>query len=388
MSPLKYNQGKYKWRVFAPPGYEGAEGRRPYYFESKEKAQAFCDSVKRWDAARKGKVRGIKIDDADINWLGFLKNELGTLSSLPDVIRHWKRTSAELAEKMSVVDLCDAFLTFQEAKNLKPTTIAEIRSKLRRFSLTYGPEPVHEVSPLEMQKYLLTLPAGWTRKGHFKWLRQMFSYAKDRKATAENPFDSFDAPPRVITEPGIYRPSDMERLLTTADDQFPELVPWLALLGFNFLRQCELVPAYAGDPVLQWSDFLLTQDPPQILVRADVAKQTRRESGNKRPIPIQDAASHWIMPELLFTRSGAVVPFATERKFQIEKRKLFAAAEVEGVTNGLRHSCISYYLAANRETGIALTAQWAGNSEQVSRSFYDARLMPEDGAKWFGIRRK
>src|SRR6202011_2678064 len=112
------------------------------------------------------------------------------------------------------------------------------------FRLRYGGEMVHEIEPAEMHRYLLTLTEGWTRKGHYKWLRNMFDFGKDIKATSTNPFALIDAPEIIFKEIAIYKPEEFERLLVTADREHPELVPWLALLGFNFMRQCELVPAY------------------------------------------------------------------------------------------------------------------------------------------------
>lgn len=54
-------------------------------------------------------------------------------------------------------------------------------------------------------------------------------------------------------------------------------------------------------------------------------------------------------------------------------------------TSGLRHSCISYALAANPEHGVALVSQWAGNSEATIRKHYRRLLKPDQGKAWFAI---
>ena len=61
------------------------------------------------------------------------------------------------------------------------------------------------------------------------------------------------------------------------------------------------------------------------------------------------------------------------------------AANVDRIANGLRHSCISYSLAANPEHGVALTAQWAGNSENTIRHHYRRLLKKADGDAWFAV---
>jgi len=58
---------------------------------------------------------------------------------------------------------------------------------------------------------------------------------------------------------------------------------------------------------------------------------------------------------------------------------------VPRIPNGLRHSCISYSLAANPEHGVALTSQWAGNSEVTIRKHYRRLLRQADGKMWFGL---
>ena len=58
---------------------------------------------------------------------------------------------------------------------------------------------------------------------------------------------------------------------------------------------------------------------------------------------------------------------------------------MDRIANGLRHSCISYWLAANPEHGVALTAQWAGNSENTIRHHYRRLLKKADGDAWFAV---
>jgi hypothetical protein len=386
MSPIKHKgRPSTPWKVFAPPGYDGAETRKPYYFATQQAAKDFCKSLEKWQSSRKGRVVANIVTDADHGWLQYLRNELPSLSIIPEVVTHWKKTAAIVTQKISVLDLCEQFMAHKQGAGLAPNTLAEIRSKLKAFSSAFGNHPAFEISPVQMRDYLLTLPSGWTRKGHYKWLRNMFEFAEQQKIVSESPMRSLKAPPRSFSDIQIYSIEDIEKLLKTADSEFPELLPWLAICAFNFTRTCELVPIYAGDTVLNWSEVLFELQEPFIRIRGEVAKQTRRDSGCARDIPLQESTAHWIYPCKL--ASGSVMPFATERRFQIAKKLLFQNAGVEPISNGLRHSCLSYFIAANQATGIALTAQYAGNSEQVSRSFYIKSLPPSEGRRYLSIRR-
>ena len=45
------------------------------------------------------------------------------------------------------------------------------------------------------------------------------------------------------------------------------------------------------------------------------------------------------------------------------------------------------YIAKYPETGVTLTARYAGNSESIARTHYLAWLSQETGEKWFAVRR-
>jgi integrase len=387
MKPIKRTTGRYKWVVYAPPGFQGVPKRRPYRFIAKEQAYAFCANVERWQLDKRGGTTSLAVTDAEKNWLGFLKNELdGNLSLLPTIVAHYKKTAA-LPNKATVHELCERWLAWKEQQGLNVRTIrSDIKSKLTYFSAVHGDMYAHEVTPALLQKFLVTIPGNWTRKGYHKWLSQMFGWAKIQHLVGINPFDDLDVPQTPLGEPPIYTIENAKKLLAAADKQHPELLPWLILGGWNFCRTCELVPAYAGDPVLQWSDFLLDRPDPQIYIRPEVAKQTRSDSGCSRYIPVMPAAAYWLRDHL--KKSGPVVPFGTERKHGIAKAKLFTAAGVLPVDNGLRHSCISYWLAKDPENGVAATAKFAGNSEAISRRHYTKALTPDMGQTWWNLERK
>ncbi len=390
MKPIRYNRGRYKWRVDVPPKWQGAEKRRSFYFESKEQALALCARVQQWKLNRSGGIQVHNVADSDLWVVPYLKNELGDLGRITAIIDDWKRTSKQLTAKLTVSELIDKFGEYQTAKGLQRNTLAEMMSKLNQFRVAFGNHPAHEFTSTDGDLYLLEKPSGWTRKGHYKWLHQMYDYAVEHGSAVKNPFEGIKSPKAGDSEIETYTPEEFRRLLKTADDQFPELLPWLCLIGFNFLRQCELIPIYTGDPVLQWSDFRPNSKPPLIEIRGEVAKQTSRKKGGWRWPPLQEALVHWLRldehPERL-EQPGPVIPYKTERRFQYAKTKLFLAAGVETVDNGLRTSCTTYFIAAHPETGRALMAEWAGHTETVSRQFYDANYPPELGNQWLSIRR-
>jgi hypothetical protein len=65
-------------------------------------------------------------------------------------------------------------------------------------------------------------------------------------------------------------------------------------------------------------------------------------------------------------------------------QKVFEKCEViRFISNGLRKSAISYYLAAHPQVGIGQVADWTGNSESSARQYYVKLLTKEQGEAWF-----
>jgi len=54
--------------------------------------------------------------------------------------------------------------------------------------------------------------------------------------------------------PEILTPAQFKTLLETAEEEVPELIPFLAMAGFAGVRRSELVREYTEDQVLKWED--------------------------------------------------------------------------------------------------------------------------------------
>jgi hypothetical protein len=79
--------------------------------------------------------------------------------------------------------------------------------------------------------------------------------------------------------------------------------------------------------------------------------------------------------------SGDCIPIR-QQEFSKLWIEMTDKAEVPRISNAMRHSAISYSLSANPEHGVALTAQWAGNSEATIRKHYRRLIKPEVAARW------
>jgi integrase len=167
----------------------------------------------------------------------------------------------------------------------------------------------------------------------------IFAYGREQRALVLSPFEDIDRPEVAYTVPEILEPAKFKQLLATAEEEVPELIPFLAMAGFAGLRRSELVREHAEDQVLRWEDINWQKQ--LITVRHEVAKQTSRKMGNRRFIPMEAALLHWLSPY-------PMVDSAVRRRM----KKLRLASKVNPPTNALRHSYASYWLARSSKEGL------------------------------------
>jgi integrase len=361
--------------VFIPRKLSPTGKRQAKYFPSKNQALKFVQEFK--EETREHGRSGVSAQDRE--WIAFARNKLGNLSLLPEVIRHWERTGAHLepmATEAAVNTYFDAILP-----NYKRVTRYDVTSRLGKFASHFGKKPLHEIRPADVEDFLGTISAGGNRWSSFKRLRPFFKFAKRRNWVSVNVTEEIPAPKVEPPSREVYSVSDFHSLLWMAEGHYPDLLPFIVLAGYCFLRTAELVKTFREDKVLRWQNILWDENPPVIHVPNEIAKSTRSAS-DERFIPLISAAVRWLSP--IRKDQGEVMPMSSSRFWDLWA-ELTDLGGVPRIPNGLRHSCISYSLAANPEHGVALTSQWAGNSEVTIRKHYRRLLRQADGKMWFGL---
>jgi site-specific recombinase XerD len=373
MKPFKHSSGR--WAVMIPAKLSDTGIREMRYYSSEAKAR---EDIKGFKQEKREHGRS-GVTSEERHWINVARNELGDLSILPEVIRHWKRTGEKL-NQIEIKDAVKEFLDSAEKDYPNRRTLNDIKERLEKFKTAFSARLVHEVSTTEIEKYLESYPSGWHRWSEHKRLKPFFKVARRRRWVASDPMEELPTPKTPTPERQIYTVEQFSNLLWFSELMYESILPYVVLCGFCFLRTAELVRMYANEKVLRWEHVLW--DDGLIHVPHGVAKSTRRESGDERYIPLNDAAKLWLQP--IRKESGDCVPHSAS-KFGELWRKMTDKAKVPRIDNGLRHSAISYSLAAYPENGVALTSQWAGNSEKTIRKHYRRLLKPEQGKAWFAV---
>src|SRR5258706_746084 len=373
--------GQY-FRVMAPAGFEDNPDRKAHYCSTKNAASDLKARIRKWKINQLVPGDTLEISDTDKRWIGYLRAEIGNLDQVPEIVAHWKATAMRVTNSATVLEMCDQYLESRKSDGLGVKTMRDIRYRLKQFSDSYGHFKAQEIRTPLMRSFLGVIPIGNSRRNAYKWLRPAFDFAKEQRMTAENPLIAIKRPEKGKARPEIYTPEAFAILLKIADQSLREVLPLLVLSGFAGCRSVELMAESVKRPTLRWEDILW--DEKLIHIGEEVAKETSRESGDERFIPMEEALIHWLEPYR--ETSGRIIE-QSESAFRKVIRKLFKKAEIELIKNGPRHSYASYFLAANGKQGVGQLATNMGNSEAVAKAHYIKMLKPGEGQAWFALRR-
>jgi hypothetical protein len=145
---------------------------------------------------------------------------------------------------------------YREGKGLDKATLSEDRYISRRLQKHLGGYMAHELGVAEIRSFLDTAKTSDSLKHKlYKVGSLIFAYGKEQRVLVLNPFDEIDRPKVAYTVPEILEPVQFKSLLETAEEEVPELIPFLAMAGFAGVRRSELVREYAEDQVI-WKHLL------------------------------------------------------------------------------------------------------------------------------------
>jgi integrase len=367
------------WFLTVPARYAQSGKREVHYFKSQNAGKEW---ISRFNAEQ-AEHGNASVTGEERRWINFCRDQIGDLSLLPKILEHWKATGSDSIKPMLVREVRERFLQWRPAQGRwSPSTAEDTKSRLGIFQAAFQDRFIHTLTATELEDFLSSRGAAGTQVKFFNKLRPLFRYAKRHRFLALDPMENIEPASIDYQEIEIYTPEELQRMLVVTEQLYPDLVPFIALMAFGFMRTEELVRRFGGDVVLEWSAFDWQEN--QIFVPHSVAKKAKNNSGNDRPIPFNPALLHWLEPYV--KESGRVVERA-KVPAQRALRKIRRTAGVRDIANGLRHSCLTYWMAANGEESIGTVARWSGNSPAIAKRHYVATVKRAEGAAWQAIRR-
>lgn len=315
-----------------------------------------------------------------------LRRESGG-ASLRDAVNFFLANSKNKRFEPQTFSACVAsFLESQRANNISGIQIKTLAKHFRRFEKEFGNFKIHELSALEIGKWLgsrknETTGEPWsvkTRRSVRGSLVSLSLYAqKILKAIPDNGATEF----QNVTNPKadakeeveIYDPTQLKKLLCTAINADFELIPGLVTGNLCGLRPYEFHAEGLDRSPLRWEDFNW-QD-----AKLHVTGQKIRSKAT-RDIPLQAAALAWLAP--FKGEKGAIWKY--KKAYEDKMNALRKKADVPSYHDGFRHSYASYRIRQAKQD-LPLVAAEMGNSPQELLNSYKRNVTDADAARWFSI---
>ena len=379
------------WRVTYDAEQDGKPVRLRKSFAKEDAAWTFAEE-KELEISNHG-IRFGDIPAEVRRAYDYFRDQFAELAGIgAEVPRFEDMISAALAEirtkhnqakenQIPVAEVVAEFLAYKKTR-VKSRQLANLTDQLKRFAKDYGTSPVSSITTAQVEKWLSGLRSRRNpdklkvtpflsplSRNHYRAaLHALFGYASTpaRALCAFNPVSSLEPEQVEAAEPQAYSPEDATKIMQTALDHKPELLPVLALGLFAGLRVSE---AQAFD-----------------LAKLDRKANEFRVNSNKtggRIVSFTAACKAWMGAQ---TRNKGKAWLKSPRTMVDEMTELFTLAKVEQIDNGARHSFISYQCAKTGD--VAQVADDVGNSPGTIKNHYRAIVTKAAATKYFAIRPK
>ena len=286
--------------------------------------------------------------------------------SLIEAASFYMRHHANGVTGRLVAEAIEDFWYAKKAGGRSAVYLKDIRYRMGGFSKTFNME-VRQLVAQDIADYLEGLqlrPRSFNN--HLSMLRTFFRFCQARGWLSKHAdlLALIERRSATGSDIEIFTPSELRGLLAAAP---PHVATCLAIQAFAGVRTAELLR-------LRWHD--LERRSGHIEITAKQAKTAAR-----RLIPILPNLAAWlhVAPH---NGNERLWPRSSNRYFEAQKQ----AASKAGIcwkANALRHSFISYRLAATLDT--AKVALEAGNSPAMIFRHYRELATEAEAADWFGI---
>lgn len=324
------------------------------------------------------KLTSDKLRDA-IDALAILNGRGSLLEAAKLYVSEWRRQQKDVP----VIDtLTKRYLDSSKGAGLRPSTIHELQTRLRKFAQSFGQQRADEITATDIQKWLdgMKTDSGASlsanSKKHYRYaLSGMFNFAIDRDLLSENP-----AARKTRSRRGtdtryddytcqILSLNQTRRLLAAARDTVPNMLIPVTLGLFAGLRTAEIRR-------LSWDNIDMARG--IIKITAAIAKKR-----SVRNVTIPANLLKWLMLE--GDRTGPVAP-QTEGAWRYHHDKLKTEAALQDWPhNALRHSFGSYHVEATGDPGKTAWEMGHRDAGDLLFEHYRQLTTKEDAAEYWKI---
>jgi len=332
------------WMVRIPPGLWQLEGQKKKFFDKESVAKSYKERLGRLMVNYQ--LQAAALTDAQRLEAHDCFGQLEPLGvTLRAAVEHYIGYLSKAGKSVALRQLVEEFLAAKKQDGVSRRYVADLKSKLGRFALSFGERLVCDITSQQLDEWLRSLDVNViSRDAYRRNLGVMFELARRRGYCAQNVAAEIRFSKRHKDEVTVLSPRQIARLLQVCSS---ELVPYIAICAFAGLRPSEAER-------LDWRDIHLEAG--QIEVKARNAK-TRRH----RLVPIQRNLKEWLS---LYRRNTGRVIFS-RRKFRDAYRK---AGFVKWPLDVMRHSFGTYRLPILK-SAEALALEMGNSPDVIFRHY-------------------
>ena len=262
--------------------------------------------------------------------------------------------------RVSLREMVERYQESRRRLGVSKVWLDTIRGKTSAMLKRFPPEKCELPSGREIVDWIEEIYSSpVTKNTTLKTIKAFAAWAVKEKLVGCESISCMELWKVPASEVEIYTPNELKQILSVA----PALtIPFLVLGAFGGLRTAETMR-------MDWSEIDLERG--RLVVCASKAKTAAR-----RVVPISENLKAWLKPH---AKSAGPVVLGSQGRLH----STLHAMESPLKRNALRHSYISYRLAAINDTPrVALEC---GNSPQIIFKHYRELVAPEEAKAWFEI---
>jgi integrase len=289
--------------------------------------------------------------------------------TIADAVAFYVKHLEASKKSVTIRALADEYLAFQKSYNRSEAHQRDLRGRFNRFCLVFGDRLVHEITSIEIRKWLFDLKvAPKTFNNYRDRIGFLFGYgiAQGYLEKGKNPVDDRI---KKMTEDDwpveIFTVDEVSRILECAS---PEILPLFAIGAFAGVRTSELLQ-------LEWNDVHFHTG--HLDIRAGVAK-----SGRSRFFKLEPNLVEWLTP---YAQETGRIWKGTEDMFRNVRKAMCGKAGITWVQNGLRHSFASYHIAKNQNQNQLADLLGHLDSRLIFSNYRAVVKIPGEADRYFAL---
>lgn len=350
-----YDFFEVRWRV----------GKRVLRRYRTDFSQAVSEAQDVYSSLEAGKQEVSEIPSSNLLYLSECQKRLGDTPmhvAVEFYLQHFKAVTARRVD-----EAIKEFIDLQRERGCSDRYVGTLENRLEPFGTHFSPRNTHEILKDEIYSYLKDKQ--WSPKTQSNFLGTFMSFARyccekhylSKQALGE--LQSIPVAKEKTKTPEVFTPAEMANLLALCN---PRDLAYVAITAFAGGRRAEIQR-------LRWKDVDLEEK----VIRMD-SEITKTNS--RRILEISDVLLQWLKVAGVGKNEDLVVRLEDPL---MDIRTKFRERNLVWKHNALRHSFISYDLAANQNA--ARTAELSGTSVGMIKKHYKSLVSKKAAETYFGL---